>query len=128
MATFNERIENLKNGPKVKAARVEGDQLHLTLASGALLALEARRLRALSELSDEQISDVRVTSGGTGLLWPKAGASIAVEALLEAATGMQSLKSAQRKGGSSRSEAKVAAVRANGAKGGRPRKTPATQP
>ena len=61
-------------------------------------------------------------TGGTILMWPKAGASIMVEALLEAVTSLQTLKSAQRKGGAARSEAKAQAARENGAKGGRPRK------
>ena len=55
-------------------------------------------------------------------MWPQAGASIMVEALLEAVTGLQTQKSAQRKGGAARNEAKAQAARENGAKGGKPRK------
>lgn len=58
---------------------------------------------------------------GRMLLWPSSGVSIDVEGLLEAVTGIQTLKAAQRKGGSARSPIKAEAAR-HGAKGGRPRK------
>ncbi|HEX8465641.1 MAG TPA: DUF2442 domain-containing protein [Abditibacterium sp.] len=124
MSTLNERMDYYRNRATIKAARVEGDRLLLTLESDAILSLDARRYRELAPLSEAQLSHVILTVGRSVLLWPDGGASLTVEWLIETATGMQSLKSAQRKGGSSRSEAKVAAVRANGAKGGRPKKNP----
>ncbi len=110
--------------PIVQTASVTGDELRLTLDSGATLTIPVRQVRSLAHLSDEQLQGVRAVTGGTILMWPKAGASIMVEALLEAVTGLQTLKSAQRKGGAARSHAKAQAARENGAKGGRPRKTP----
>lgn len=122
--TLNKRMEQFAKGPKATAVSISDGELRLSLHSGAKLTISARQLRPLAQLSDEQLADVRVVSGGTVLMWPQLGASIAVEGLLEAVTGLQTLKSAQRRGGSARSEAKIAAVRANGAKGGRPRKAP----
>ena len=109
--------------PTVQTATVAGDELRLTLDSGATLTLPVRQVRSLAHLTDEQLQGVRAITGGTILMWPQAGASIMVEALLEKFTGLQTLKSAQRKGGAARSAAKAQAARANGAKGGRPRKT-----
>ena len=109
--------------PTVQAASFVNGELRLTLDSGAQLTLSARKVRPLAHLSDEQLQEVRAVSGGTILMWPQAGASIMVEAFLEAVTGLQTLKSAQRKGGAARSHAKAQAARENGAKGGRPRKT-----
>lgn len=123
--TLEERIEAEKNAARVLGARIEGDDLHLQLPGGGAVLVPIRRVRSLKTLSAEQVADLRVVSGGRTLLWPSSGVSIDVEGLLEAVTGMQSLKSAQRKGGAARSEAKTSASRANGAKGGRPRKVAA---
>ena len=111
-------------GPQVLLAHMEADTLRLELASGSTLSIPVRQLRPLASLGEEQLADVRLVSGGTVLLWPAGAASIAVEGLLEAVTGLHTLKAAQRKGGRARSETKAIAVRANGAKGGRPRKVP----
>jgi len=56
-------------------------------------------------------ADLRLVDGGRTLLWPKCGVSIDVEGLLEAVTGMQTLKAAQREGGSARSPVKTSATR-----------------
>lgn len=125
METLEQRIEAEKNAARVSTARIEGEHLHLQLPSGAEVRVPIRRMRSLKVLSDEQVADVRVVSGGRTLLWPGVGVSIDVEGLLEAVTGMQTLKAAQRKGGSARSPVKTSASRANGAKGGRPRKVAA---
>ncbi len=125
METLQQRIEAERNAARVSAARIEGEHLHLQLPSGAEVRVPIRRMRSLKVLSDEQLAELRVVDAGRMLLWPSTGVSIDVEGLLEAVTGMQSLKAAQRKGGSVRSPAKTSASRANGAKGGRPRKVAA---
>ncbi len=121
-STFKERMEHHANSPKATSAQISDGELQLTLETGAKVSLPARMLRPLAQLSDEQIAKVQLTAGGRGLLWHDGGASIAVEGLLEAATGLKSLQASAAKGG----RAKTAAVRANGAKGGRPRKVAAT--
>lgn len=123
--TLQERIDAHTNAARVSAATVEGDELRLQLPGGGAVLVPIRRVRSLKTLSAEQVAEVRLSDGGRVLLWPSSGVSIDVEGLLEAVTGMQSLKTAQRKGGAARSEAKTTASRANGAKGGRPRKVAA---
>jgi len=124
---FYERRERWQNSATVTEASVEEGELRLTLPTGAKMSFQARLLRPLAQLSDEQIAKVRVDAGGRALFWHDGGASINVEALLEAVTGLQSHRMNAAKGGRAKSEAKTAAVRANGAKGGRPRKAAATE-
>lgn len=124
---FYERQRRWENRAKVTEAFVRDGELHLTLPIGAKLSFTARLLRPLAELSDEQIAKVRLDSGGRDLFWPDGGAGIVVEALLEAVTGLQSHRANAAKGGRAKSEAKTAAVRENGKKGGRPRKTSAPE-
>jgi len=124
---FYERVQRWENSAKVTGATVKKGELRLTLPTGATLSFPARLLRPLAELSDEQIAKVRVDSGGRDLFWPDGGAGIVVEALLEAVTGLQSHRMNAAKGGRAKSEAKTAAVRANGKKGGRPRKAAPTE-
>ena len=121
-STFKERMDYWANSPKATQVQVNEGELQLTLETGAKLSFQARLLRPLAGLSDEQVAKVQLTAGGRGLLWHDGGASIAVEGLLEAATGLQSHRANAAKGGRARSEAKTAAVRENGKKGGRPRK------
>jgi len=120
--TLEERIEAQENAARALGARIEGEHLHLQLPGETLVSIPLRRMRSLKTLSAGQLADLRLVDGGRTLLWPSSGVSIDVEGLLEAVTGMQTLKAAQRKGGGARSPVKAEAARANGAKGGRPRK------
>jgi len=124
---FYERQRRWENSAKVTRATVEDGEMRLTLPTGATLSFPARLLRPLAELSDEQIAKVRVDSGGRDLFWPDGGAGIVVEGLLAALTGVESHRAHAAKGGRAKSEAKTAAVRENGKKGGRPRKTAAPE-
>ncbi len=123
---FHERLQRWQNSARATEARVVDGELQLVLPTGARISFEARLLRPLQRLTDEQIANVRLDSGGRVLFWRDGLESIAVEGLLEAATGLKSLHASAAKGGRAKSEAKTAAVRANGAKGGRPRKVAAT--
>ena len=128
MDSLKERIARVQNGPRATEARLIEGELRLTLPTGATVSIPARSLKPLQNLSDAQLRDVRVTAGGQVLLWPEAGQSIAVEGVLEAATGLRHAKydavATGAQGGAARTPAKWDASRANGAKGGRPRKTP----
>ena len=123
-STFAERAARHANSPRVQSAQVSEGSLSVTLKTGAMVSFPARLLRPLSHLSDEQLQEVRVVADGTTLMWRQADVDIAVEGMLEVVTGLQTLGTIARKGGSTRTPVKAAAARENGKKGGRPRKNP----
>ncbi len=124
MAGFAARMRHHRNSPRAKSAAIREGNLHLELATGATIIYPARTLRLLAPLTDEELSGVIVTAGGTTLMWPKTEnqIGIGVEGLLEHITGLVDNRTIARKGGSVSTPDKAAAARANGAKGGRPRK------
>ena len=90
--------------------------------NGATLLVPARSLQGLEDASDAELAEVELL-GETGLHWESRDVDFTVAGLMRGVFGTAAFMAGQRKGGQSRSEAKVAASRANGAKGGRPRKT-----
>ena len=127
--------------------------LILTLRGGMTLLVPARLLQGVADASPEQIERVELAADGSALRFAELDADFLVQDIASGSFGtrkwMQHLEdsgaldaasierrrqvdellltsSAQsmgRKGGSARTGVKVAASRANGAKGGRPRKT-----
>lgn len=83
------------------------------------------RFASLATFDDEARSRLRVAPSGRLLLWeaPHDDASIA-EILEHALASPGRLRALARAGGRVRSEPKARAARANGARGGRPRKVP----
>ena len=124
-STLAERMAQFRNGPRAKSIEVIGGDLHIGLATGGVVIYPARKLRLLATLSDEELRQVILVSGGSALMWPKTPNQIgvAIEGLLEHITGLQTHQAVASKGGSARSPAKAAAARENGKKGGRPRKS-----
>ena len=110
-----------------RTARYENGLLHLTLGGGALegtiVAFPTRGIGPLSRLSEAQLAQVKIVSGGGGLMWREADVDISVAGLIERVTGLRTQRTHLQTIGSARSEAKSVAARANGAKGGRPRKS-----
>ena len=86
-----------------------------------------RRLDAqgLEGATAAQLSDVELTPSGLGLHFEKLGADLWIPALLEGVFGSRQWMAARlgAQGGKSRSAPKRTAARANGALGGRPRKS-----
>lgn len=98
--------------------------LHVTLSNGVEMSVPVDLLEGLQGASLNDLAEMEMTPLGTGLHWPRLDADILVEGLIHGIYGTKRWMAAQmgRAGGSSASEAKVAAARRNGAKGGRPRK------
>lgn len=90
-------------------------------ANGAAFMVPARSLEGLTEAADEQLAEVELL-GETGLHWESLDVDYSISGLMSGVFGSRTFMEAQRRGGQSKSPAKVAASRANGAKGGRPRK------
>lgn len=113
-------------GPRISEARCEGGVLRLTLGGealeGATLAIPARHLAPLAQLSDEQLAQVQVVSNGSALAWREANVDFSASGLIERIVGVRSQRAHLESIASATGGAKAAAARANGAKGGRPRK------
>jgi hypothetical protein len=76
-------------------------------------------------LADDKLADIEVSPAGLGLHWPQLNADLYVPALIQGVFGSEKwmAKHLGAQGGRARTPAKVAAARANGRKGGRPRKS-----
>lgn len=96
-------------------------RLVVEFTNGAALLVPARSLQGLEDATDAELAEVEL-AGETGLHWAGRDVDFTIAGLMEGIFGTARFMDAQRKGGQSRSAAKAAASRANGAKGGRPRK------
>ena len=109
--------------PRATAAHYDAATglLHVELRNGSSVAAPARKLRGLKNAADSQLADVRIENG-RALFWDDLDVQFSLIAALAAMTGLTTTSESARRAGSVRSEAKAAAVRENGKKGGRPRK------
>lgn len=83
-----------------------------------------RLLQDLADADPANLSEIEITPSGLGLHWPRLDADIYVPGLMQGVFGTRSWMAAQlgAAGGKASTKTKAAAARANGAKGGRPRK------
>ncbi len=98
------------------------DSIDLTFRSGGSMMIPRHIIPGLKSeyASDEPIT---ISPAGDALSWPSVGIDVYVPGLVERAFGTRLFAAATgRQGGRRRSKAKAAAAKANGAKGGRPRK------
>jgi len=77
--------------------------------------------QGLEGATEDQLAGVEVLGAGSGLHWEALDVDLSVPALLAGLFGTRAHMA--RRGGQATSPAKAAAARANGAKGGRPRKS-----
>lgn len=122
-ATARER-EAAKREPRARAARYDRDRdlVVIDLRTGAYFAFPPRLAQGLKGASADELAEVEVTPMGD-LHWERLDADMSVLALLQGTFGNKAwMRELARSGGRSRSAAKVRAARANGKKGGRPRK------
>jgi hypothetical protein len=96
----------------------------LELSSGFLFGFPAQAIPALARATPEELATVELSPGGGALHWEGLDADLSIPGLLLASVERPArLRELARLAGRSRSAAKAAAARANGAKGGRPRKS-----
>lgn len=95
----------------------------MELTSGYIFGFPATTIPSLASATPEQLADVELGPGGSGLHWEALDVDLSVPGLLLSALGRsQKLSELARIAGQVSTPAKAAAARANGAKGGRPRK------
>lgn len=97
--------------------------LHLGLRGGVSVDIPADIFPELSQATPEQIADCKIKENGASLHWDHLDVQMTTIAILQIAFKFTSVSYNARRAGSSRTSAKSAAARRNGAKGGRPRKT-----
>jgi hypothetical protein len=118
--------------PRARSARFDAvaHRIEIELVDGRLYAFPAAWGQGLAEASAEDLAHIEVLPEGFALHWPRLNASLAVAPLLEGHYGSRSwtARLMGQAGGRARTEAKAAAARSNGRKGGRPRKAPPVNP
>lgn len=103
------------------------NKIVVNLSSGVGIFFSSQDAQGLEDATAAQLSEIEVTASGFGLHWPQLDADLWVPGLLEGAMGSRKWMAARlgAQGGKARSLAKRTAARANGALGGRPRKSAA---
>lgn len=118
--------EMLERGdPRAASARYDATtgRVLVDLTNGCTFAFPARRVQGLEDASDAEIAEVEILGAGFGLHWETRDVDIRIVGLMNGIFGTKAYMSElARRAGSVTSPAKAAAARANGAKGGRPRK------
>lgn len=118
--------QRLASGPHAVAARYDRrvSRVMVTLSSGLELAFPPHMAEGLADAKPADLAVIEITPTGLGLHWPRLDADLYLPALLQGVFGSPRWMAGLlgRSGGLARSAAKVAAARANGRKGGRPRK------
>lgn len=98
-------------------------QVVVELANGASFSFPPQLAQGLADARAADLAVIELTPLGTGLHWPRLDADLTVEGLLVGVFGSRAwMRQHAARAGRATSEAKTAAARANGAKGGRPRK------
>ena len=90
------------------------------LTNGCTFAFPPRLVQGLETAADDQLAAIEILGQGYGLLWEALDVDISVPGLMAGIFGTKAYMA--RLAGQAKSPAKAAAARANGAKGGRPRK------
>jgi hypothetical protein len=102
---------------------VDGE-LHLLLVfrDGTRLSIPTTRIQELADAKADALATLEVSPSCDSISFPAIDADIYIPGLLSDLYGSRVLAEKGRAGGKRSSPAKTAAVRANGRKGGRPRK------
>lgn len=111
-----------QNEPRADAVRYDrrNSRIIVELTNGCTFAFPPRLAQGLEAASDEELDAVEILGAGYGLHWEALDVDLSVPGLLAGLFGTKAHMA--RQAGRTKSPAKAAAARANGLKGGRPRK------
>ncbi|MFZ0609603.1 MAG: DUF2442 domain-containing protein [Xanthobacteraceae bacterium] len=117
---------HLQAQPRATAARYDrrGAKVIVSLSNGLELGVPVRLAQGLSGASAAELANIEISPTGLGLHWPRLDADLYLPALIEGIFGTHRWMARMlgKRGGEATSAAKKAAARANGKRGGRPRK------
>jgi hypothetical protein len=121
------RASTLRDEPRVTKAEYRAGRglnlLVLHLSDGHRHVIPVEDVEGLRSATREEIGNVEILGRGTGLHWPALDLDLYVPSLLRNVYGTRRwMAEMGRRGGSVTSAVKRKASRANGLKGGRPRK------
>jgi hypothetical protein len=120
-----ERAKLHDNDPVAKTARYDQrlKLLLVGLSNGRRLALPIENLQGLKEATAKQLQKVEIENLGTAISFPDLDADFYVPSLIKGVYGNRRwMVEMGKRGGSAKTVAKRRASRANGKKGGRPKK------
>jgi hypothetical protein len=97
------------------------------LTNGCSFIFPVDKAQGLAGASNKDLAAVSLLGQGMGLHWAALDADLSIASLVVGIFGSQAwMREIARRGGAASTPAKAAAARANGAKGGRPKKSAIT--
>jgi hypothetical protein len=129
-ALLRENRERRKTATTILAAHYDAktDTVVASLSTGVSLIVPRMKIAGFSKAAPTDLSDLKIDVGAESLWSDSVDDGVLLEQLIEITAGTEDLAAlGARLLGRRKTPARAAASRANGKKGGRPRKTPATK-
>lgn len=113
----------LARGPLATSVRYSLGRIHVELDNGCAFVFPASHAQTLSGAKVADLRQIEINAAGLGLHWPSLDADLWLPSLIKGVLGTkQWMAQIGAVGGQSSSAAKSSAARANGKRGGRPKK------